>query len=55
MYIVEWNDHEGNQHQIEFEKPEDAELEAESLREKYDGVDVKCTAPEVTRAEREEI
>lgn len=38
MFIVEWNDHEGNQHQREFDTKEDAQLEAASLEEKYDYV-----------------
>lgn len=38
MYIVEWNDHEGNQHQRRFDTLEDAQLEAASLEEKYDFV-----------------
>lgn len=38
MYIVEWNDFEGNQHQREFDTLEDARLEAASLEEKYDFV-----------------
>lgn len=38
MYIVEWCDHEGNQHQREFDNLDDAQLEAASLAEKYDYV-----------------
>lgn len=38
MFIVEWNDFEGNQHQREFDTKEDAELEAESLEEQFDYV-----------------
>lgn len=38
MYIVEWNDHEGNQHQREFDNQDDAKLEAAYLEEKYDYV-----------------
>ncbi len=38
MYIVEWNDHEGNQRQREFDTLEDAELEAASLEEEFDYV-----------------
>lgn len=38
MFIVEWNDHEGNQRQRTFETLEDAQLEAAYLEEKYDYV-----------------
>lgn len=38
MFIVEWNDHEGNQHQWEFENLEDAQLEAAYLEEQFDYV-----------------
>lgn len=38
MYIVEWNDHEGNQHQQEFDTLDDALLEAASLEEQFDYV-----------------
>ncbi len=38
MYIVEWNDHEGNLNQRTFDSLEDAELEAASLEEKFDHV-----------------
>ena len=31
MFIVEWNDFEGNQHQREFDTLEDAQLEAAYL------------------------
>ncbi len=34
MYIVEWNDHEGNLHQQTFDNRADAELEAAYLEEK---------------------
>lgn len=40
MYIVEWTDHEGNLHQLPFEDRENAELEADSLRKKFDHVAV---------------
>lgn len=38
MYRVEWNDFEGNLQQRDFETPEDAGLEAEALKEKFDHV-----------------
>lgn len=38
MYIVEWNDFEGNQQQREFDNLEDAQLEAAYLEEKFDYV-----------------
>lgn len=38
MFIVEWNDHEGNQQQRTFDTKEDAELEAAYLETKYDCV-----------------
>lgn len=38
MYIVEWNDHEGNQHQRVFGSREVAELEAASLEREFDYV-----------------
>ena len=38
MFIVEWNDFEGNQQQREFDNLEDAKAEAASLEEKYDYV-----------------
>ena len=38
MFIVEWNDFEGNQHQREFDTLEDAQLEAAYLETKYDYV-----------------
>lgn len=38
MFIVEWNDHEGNQRQREFDTLEDAQLEAAYLETKYDYV-----------------
>lgn len=40
MYIVEWNDHEGNRHERMFTSQEEAQLEADSLREKFDHVAV---------------
>ncbi len=40
MYIVEWNDHEGNLHQQSFDSLEDARLEAESLKEEFDYVEI---------------
>lgn len=38
MFIVEWNDHEGNLNQRKFDRLEDAQLEAASLEEKFDYV-----------------
>jgi hypothetical protein len=38
VFIVEWNDFEGNQHQREFDTLEDAQLEAAYLETKYDYV-----------------
>ena len=38
MFIVEWNDYEGNQQQREFDTLEDAQLEAAYLETKYDYV-----------------
>ena len=35
MFIVEWNDHEGNQQRQPVKTLEDAKLEAASLEEKY--------------------
>ncbi len=40
MYIVEWNDHEGNLHQQTFDNRADAELEAAYLEEKFDYVKI---------------
>lgn len=37
---VSWSNHEGNEECIEFENAKDAFLEAESLYQKYDGVDI---------------
>lgn len=38
MYIVEWKDHEGNQHERAFDNQEDAQLEAAALEKKFDHV-----------------
>lgn len=38
MFIVEWNDHEGNQRQRTFDNLEDAKAEAAYLETKYDYV-----------------
>lgn len=38
MFIVEWNDHEGNQQQRAFDSLEDAQLEAAYLETKFDYV-----------------
>ena len=40
MYIVEWNDHEGNQQQRAFDSREAAELEAAALEKEFDHVAV---------------
>lgn len=40
MYKVEWDDHEGNHHEMMLERQGDAEMEAAYLDEKYDGVSV---------------
>lgn len=41
MYHVEWDDHEGNRHETDFETLEDAEAEADALRTKYDYVGIR--------------
>lgn len=41
MYIVIWNDFEGIQHELTFDRLEDAELEAAALEKKYDGVEIR--------------
>lgn len=41
MYIVEWDDHEGNRQQRTFDDLEDAQLEAATLKEKFDFVQVR--------------
>lgn len=38
MFIVEWNDYEGNQQQRTFETLEDAKLEAAYLEEQFNYV-----------------
>lgn len=38
MYLVEWNDHEGNLQQREFDNLDDAQLEAAYLEEQFDHV-----------------
>lgn len=40
MYIVQWNDQEGNLRSRRFQRLEDARLEAEYLRRHYDGVEI---------------
>lgn len=40
MYIVEWNDHEGNRHEKAFDNQEDARREAAYLETIYDHVAV---------------
>lgn len=44
MYVLTWDDFEGIQHEMEFDRLEDAELEAARLNEKFDGVEI-LTAP----------
>lgn len=44
MYIVEWDDHEGNRQERCFKTLEDAELEAAGLRELYDYVNIRKEA-----------
>lgn len=39
-YIVEWTDHEGNLHDKMFDSLTEAQLEAASLKEKYDFVTI---------------
>lgn len=38
MYIVEWDNREGNRHERTFDSLEDAQLEAASLKDKFDYV-----------------
>lgn len=38
MFVVQWNNHEGNLEGRTFESLEDAKLEAEYLKEKHSGV-----------------
>lgn len=38
MFIVEWDDHEGNRHEMAFDSREDAELEAAELEKDFDYV-----------------
>lgn len=42
-FIVEWDDQEGNRHELSFPeaKYEDALLEAEALKEKFDYVNIR--------------
>ena len=44
MYIVEWDNHEGTRQQLEFDDLEDAKLEAASLEEKFDYVQVRAVS-----------
>ena len=37
---VVWDDQEGNRHELTFSNPEDARLEAEALKKKFDFVEV---------------
>lgn len=41
MYIVVWDDHEGNRQQLAFDDLESAQLEADSLRQQFDFVQVR--------------
>lgn len=45
MYILIWDDWEGVRHEMEFFSLDDAELEAIYLRDMYDGVEIRYTAP----------
>ncbi len=38
QFIVEWDDHEGNRHEMTFDNQEDAQLEAARLKERFDYV-----------------
>lgn len=38
MYRVEWDDHEGNRHELSFDSLEGADLEVEALMNEYDYV-----------------
>lgn len=40
MFVVEWDDHEGNRREMAFDSLEDAELEAAKLKECFDFVAV---------------
>lgn len=40
MYIVEWDDHEGNRHELAFGNLSDAHREAEYLRTKFNYVKI---------------
>lgn len=44
MYLVEWDDREGNRQQRAFDDPESAQLEADSLRQQFDFVQVRKEA-----------
>ena len=40
MYKVLWDDHEGRRHELPFDNPEDARLEADALKQKFDYVEI---------------
>lgn len=44
MYVVEWDDHEGNRRQRAFDDLESARMEADSLRQQFDFVQVRKEA-----------
>ena len=41
MYVVEWEDHEGNLQQRRFKDKQDAQAEADYLKMLYDNVQVR--------------
>lgn len=40
MYLIEWDDHEGNRHELKVDRLDDAEAEAAALRESFDYVNL---------------
>lgn len=40
MYLVEWDDHEGNRHEMTFDSLEDARIEATYLEKEFDYVKI---------------
>lgn len=43
MYLVRWDDHEGNRHEMVFDNLEDAWMEAKALKSKFDYVEISIT------------
>lgn len=41
IYVVEWNDHEGNLQERWFDDLRDARLEAMHLRDRFDYVEIR--------------